>query len=50
MKIGPPPPPQNVTYNENNAGGGGCVRSHGIVRENYLFNLITPTCGKVGDF
>ena len=45
MKFGPPPPPQNVNIN---TGGGGCVK--GVGDGSYLFNLITPTCGKVGDF
>ena len=48
MKFGTPPP-QNITFYKNNRGGG-CVRSHGIIRESLFFNLITPTCGKVGGF
>ena len=48
MKFGTPPPQKVTLYMET--GGGGCVGSHGIIRENLFFNLITPTCGKVGDF
>ena len=47
MKFGTPSPPQNVTY-YHETGGGGCVK--GVGDGSYLFNLITPTYGKVGDF
>ena len=46
MKFGTPPP-QNVTF-YNNTGGGGCVK--GVGYGVYGKKLITPTCGKVGDF
>ena len=48
MKFGTPPPPQNVTYKGKKTGGGGCVK--GVGDGSYLFNLITPTRGKVGVF
>ena len=50
MKFGTPPP-QDVIFGKStyfNFGGGGCVK--GVGYDESLFNLITPTCGKVGGF
>ena len=48
MKFGTPPP-QDVIFGKKYFGGGGCVKGVGY-NGSYLFNLITPTYGKVGDF
>lgn len=54
MKFGTPPPPQDVIMGNCayliNFGGGGCVKRNDVGYERHLFNLITPTYGKVGDF